>query len=160
MTSAVQSAMSPRRRKMRWFWERPYWATKVWPIKAFRWIHDKRHWWIWVIYLLFTLLFSLSICNSVFQRRKIVELQDTQMKYRFIKASYQQTTTGTASWSYWVAALHPLSWWFQECVRTRWMCLAVEGGEAWGRASQVWVKRQTEYTPVGKCYHPCFHQGT
>ncbi len=67
--------------------ERPYWATKVWPIKAFRWIHDKRHWWIWVIYLLFTLLFSLSICNSVFQRRKIVELQDTQMKYRFIKAS-------------------------------------------------------------------------
>ena len=77
--------------------ERPYWATKVWPIKAFRWIHDKRHWWIWVIYLLFTLLFSLSICNSVFQRRKIAELQDTQMKYRFIKASYQQTTTGTAS---------------------------------------------------------------
>ena len=67
--------------------ERPYWATKVWPIKAFRWIHDKRHWWIWVIYLLFTLLFSLSICNLVFQRRKIVELQDTQMKYRFIKAS-------------------------------------------------------------------------
>lgn len=67
--------------------ERPYWATKVWPIKAFRWIHDKRHWWIWVIYLLFTLLFSLSICNSVFQRRKIVELQDTQMKYRFIKAA-------------------------------------------------------------------------
>ena len=66
--------------------ERPYWATKVWPIKAFRWIHDKRHWWIWVIYLLFTLLFSLSICNLVFQRRKIVELQDTQMKYRFIKA--------------------------------------------------------------------------
>ena len=57
------------------------------PIKAFRWIHDKRHWWIWVIYLLFTLLFSLSICNSVFQRRKIVELQDTQMKYRFIKAA-------------------------------------------------------------------------
>ena len=67
--------------------ERPYWATKVWPIKAFRWIHDKCHWWIWVIYLQFTLLFSLSICNSVFQRRKIVELQDTQMKYRFIKAN-------------------------------------------------------------------------
>ena len=35
----------------------------------------------------FTLLFSLSICNSVFQRRKIAELRDTQMKYRFIKAS-------------------------------------------------------------------------
>ena len=43
--------------------EQPYWATKEWPIKA-----------------------SLSICNSVFQRRKIIELQDTQMKYRFIKA--------------------------------------------------------------------------
>ena len=66
--------------------ERPYWATKVWPIKAFRWIHDKRHYWIWIIYLLFTLILSLSICNSVFQRRKIIELQDTQMKYRFIKA--------------------------------------------------------------------------
>ena len=26
------------------------------------------------------------MCNSVFQRRKIIELQDTQMKYRFIKA--------------------------------------------------------------------------
>ena len=35
----------------------------------------------------FTSLFSLSICNSVFQRRKIAELRDTQMKYRFIKAS-------------------------------------------------------------------------
>ena len=67
--------------------ERPYWATKVWPIKAFRWIHDKRHYWIWIVYLLFTLLFSLSICNSVFQRREIAELRDTQMKYRFIKAS-------------------------------------------------------------------------
>ena len=67
--------------------ERPYWATKVWPIKAFRWIHDKRHQWIWIAYLLFTLLFSLSICNSVFQRREIAELRDTQMKYRFIKAS-------------------------------------------------------------------------
>ena len=67
--------------------ERPYWATKVWPIKAFRWIHDKRHYWIWIIYLLFTLILSLSICNSVFQRRKIAELRDTQMKYRFIKAS-------------------------------------------------------------------------
>lgn len=66
--------------------ERPYWATKVWPIKAFRWLHDKRHYWIWVVYLLFTLLFSLSICNSVFQRRKIAELRDTQMKYRFINA--------------------------------------------------------------------------
>lgn len=66
--------------------ERPYWATKEWPIKAFRWLHDKRHYWIWVVYLLFTLLFSLSICNSVFQRRKIAELRDTQMKYRFINA--------------------------------------------------------------------------
>ena len=66
--------------------ERPYWATKVWPIKAFRWIHDKRHYWIWIVYLLFTLILSLSICNSVFQRRKIAELRDTQMKYRFIKA--------------------------------------------------------------------------
>ena len=35
----------------------------------------------------FTLLFSLSICNSVFQRRRIAELRNTQMKYRFIKAS-------------------------------------------------------------------------
>ena len=67
--------------------ERPYWATKVWPIKAFRWIHDKRHYWIWIVYLLFTLILSLSICTSVFQRRKIAELRDTQMKYRFIKAS-------------------------------------------------------------------------
>ena len=66
--------------------ERPYWATKVWPIKAFRWIHDKRHYWIWIVYLLFTLILSLSICNSVFQRRRIAELRDTQMKYRFIKA--------------------------------------------------------------------------
>ena len=66
--------------------ERPYWATKVWPIKAFRWIHDKRHQWIWIVYILFTLILSLSICNSVFQRREIIELQDTQMKYRFIKA--------------------------------------------------------------------------
>lgn len=66
--------------------ERPYWATKEWPIKAFRWLHDKRHYWIWVVYLVFTLLFSLSICNSVFQRRKIAELRDTQMKYRFINA--------------------------------------------------------------------------
>ena len=50
------------------------------------WIHDKRHQWIWIIYILFTLILSLSICNSVFQRREIIELQDTQMKYRFIKA--------------------------------------------------------------------------
>ena len=61
-------------------------GAPAWPIKAFRWIHDKRHQWIWIIYILFTLILSLSICNSVFQRRKIIELQDTQMKYRFIKA--------------------------------------------------------------------------
>lgn len=37
--------------------ERPYWATKVWPVKAFRWIHDKRHQWIWIIYVLLTVIF-------------------------------------------------------------------------------------------------------
>ena len=67
--------------------ERPYWATKVWPIKAFRWIHDKRHYWIWVVYVLFTLIFSLFICLTTIQKRQIIELQQTQMKYRFIKAS-------------------------------------------------------------------------
>ena len=66
--------------------ERPYWATKVWPIKAFRWIHDKRHYWIWIVYVLFTLIFSLFICLTTIQKRQIRELQQTQMKYRFIKA--------------------------------------------------------------------------
>lgn len=45
--------------------ERPYWATKVWPIKAFRWIHDKRHYWIWIVYLLFTLILSGHLYNHV-----------------------------------------------------------------------------------------------
>jgi len=66
--------------------ERPYWATREWPLKAFRWIHDKRHQWIWLVYLMLTLFLSASICSTVFQRRKIMELQETQMKYRFIKA--------------------------------------------------------------------------
>lgn len=66
--------------------EQPYWATKEWPIKAFRWIHDKRHLWIWVIYVLFTLIFSLFIYLTTMQHRQIIELQQTQMKYRFIKA--------------------------------------------------------------------------
>ena len=66
--------------------ERPYWATKVWPIKAFRWIHDKRHQWIWIIYVLLTAIFSLFICLATNQKRQIMELQQTQMKYRFIKA--------------------------------------------------------------------------
>ena len=66
--------------------ERPYWATKVWPIKAFRWIHDKRHQWIWIFYVLVTVIFSLFICLATNQKRQIMELQQTQMKYRFIKA--------------------------------------------------------------------------
>ena len=76
--------------------EQPYWATKEWPIKAFRWIHDKRHQWIWIIYILFTLILSLSICNSVFQRRKIIELQDTQMigaapkEVQFLEDAYER----------------------------------------------------------------------
>lgn len=66
--------------------ERPYWATKVWPVKAFRWIHDKRHQWIWIIYVLLTVIFSLFICLATNQKRQIMELRQTQMKYRFIKA--------------------------------------------------------------------------
>jgi hypothetical protein len=66
--------------------EQPYWATKVWPIKAFRWIHDKRHQWIWIFYVLLTIIFSLFICLTTNQKRQIMELQQTQMKYRFIKA--------------------------------------------------------------------------
>ena len=49
--------------------ERPYWATKVWPVKAFRWIHDKRHQWIWIIYVLLTVIFSLFICLATNQKR-------------------------------------------------------------------------------------------
>lgn len=42
--------------------EKPYWATKEWSIKAFRWIHDKRHYWIWIIYYLFPIyLDSLAV---------------------------------------------------------------------------------------------------
>lgn len=66
--------------------ERPYWATKVWPVKAFRWIHDKRHQWIWIIYVLLTVIFSWFICLTTNQKRQIMELRQTQMKYRFIKA--------------------------------------------------------------------------
>ena len=66
--------------------EQPYWATKVWPIKAFRWLHNKRHVWIWGVYVLFTVIFSLFICLTTIQRRQIIELHQTQMKYRFIKA--------------------------------------------------------------------------
>ena len=44
--------------------EQPYWATKEWPIKAFRWIHDKRHQWIWIVYILFTLILSLILFFS------------------------------------------------------------------------------------------------
>ena len=63
-----------------------YWATQQWARHLFRWLFLKRHLWIWLVYALFTLIISLSVCNSVLQQRKIVELQKTQMKYRFIKA--------------------------------------------------------------------------
>ena len=66
--------------------ERRYWATQQWARHLFRWLFLKRHLWIWVVYALFTLTILLSVCNSVLQQRKIVELQNTQMKYRFIKA--------------------------------------------------------------------------
>lgn len=66
--------------------ERRYWATQQWARHLFRWLFLKRHLWIWIVYALFTLTIFLSVCNSVLQQRKIVELQNTQMKYRFIKA--------------------------------------------------------------------------
>ena len=66
--------------------ERRYWATQQWARHLFRWLFLKRHLWIWVVYALFALVISLSVCKSVLQQRKIVELQETQMKYRFIKA--------------------------------------------------------------------------
>lgn len=66
--------------------ERRYWATQQWARHLFRWLFLKRHLWIWVVYALFTLIISLSVLNSVYQQRKIVEFEKTQMKYRFIKA--------------------------------------------------------------------------
>jgi hypothetical protein len=64
-----------------------YWASNQWAKYLFRWLFLKRHLWIWVVYALFTLTIFLSVCNSVLQQRKIVELQETQMKYRFVKAT-------------------------------------------------------------------------
>ena len=66
--------------------ERPYWATRQWPIKAFRWIHQRRYWFGWVVYGVFTLAISIMMHIDLSQKSEISDLQDTQMKYRFIKA--------------------------------------------------------------------------
>ena len=66
--------------------ERPYWATRRWPIKAFRWIHQRRYWFGWVVYGVFTVAISIMMHIDLSQKSEISDLQDTQMKYRFIKA--------------------------------------------------------------------------
>jgi len=66
--------------------ERPYWATKWWPIKAFRWIHQRRYWFGWVVYGVFTVTISIMMHIDLSQKAEISDLHDTQMKYRFIKA--------------------------------------------------------------------------
>lgn len=66
--------------------ERPYWAIKQWPIKAFKWIHQRRYWFGWVVYGVFTVVISIMMYIDLSQRAEISELQETQMKYRFINA--------------------------------------------------------------------------
>ena len=65
---------------------RPYWAVKEWPVKAFKWVNQKRYWFGWVIYGVFTAAISVMVHIDLSQKSEISDLQDTQMKYRFIKA--------------------------------------------------------------------------
>ncbi len=67
--------------------ERPYWATKVWPIKLFKWIYQRRHWWGLTVHVLYTVAISVFIFVTLSQCSEISDLQDTKMKYRFIKAA-------------------------------------------------------------------------
>ena len=66
--------------------ERPYWATKVWPVKAFKWVHQRRYWFGWVVYGVFTMAMSIMVHINLCQRSEISDLRETQMKYRFINA--------------------------------------------------------------------------
>lgn len=66
--------------------ERRYWATQQWAKHFFRWLHLKRHLWIWVIYIMFVISISLSVYFLAEQRKEIQKLQSVEMKYRFIRA--------------------------------------------------------------------------
>lgn len=70
--------------------ERRYWATQQWAKHFFRWLHLKRHLWIWVIYIMFVISISLSVYFLAEQRKEIQKLQSVEMKYRYLHA------TGTA----------------------------------------------------------------
>ena len=66
--------------------ERPYWATKVWPIKLCKWIYQRRHWWGLTVHVLYTVAIPVFIFVTFSQRSEISGLRETQMKYRFINA--------------------------------------------------------------------------
>ena len=67
--------------------DRPFWATREWPIKALRWMHRQRYWWAWGIYLVVIAFSALMICHNHNLRLKNATLQVQQMKYRFVKAT-------------------------------------------------------------------------
>lgn len=67
--------------------ERPFWATREWPIKALRWLHGQRYWWAWSIYIVVIAFSVLMICHNQNLRQENATLQVQQMKYRFVKAT-------------------------------------------------------------------------
>lgn len=66
--------------------DRPYSAVKEWPVKAFKWVNQKRYWFGWVVYGVFTTAISVMVHIDLSQKSEISDLLNTQMKYRFIKA--------------------------------------------------------------------------
>ena len=66
--------------------ERRYWATQQWAKHLFRWLFLKRHLWIWVVYIMFSVSMSLSVYFIAEQRREIQKLQLVEMKYRYLRA--------------------------------------------------------------------------
>ena len=73
--------------------ERRYWATQQWAKHFFRWLHLKRHLWIWVVYIMFVVSISLSTYFIAEQRREIQKLQCVEMKYRYLRAMNAAPTT-------------------------------------------------------------------
>lgn len=66
--------------------ERRYWATRQWAKHFFRWLFVKRHFWIWVVFMMFLFSMNISVFNNLKQGEKIKILQANDMKYRYVRA--------------------------------------------------------------------------
>lgn len=63
-----------------------YWATQQWAKHFFRWLFVKRHFWIWLIYGLYSAFFILTLYAYSQQRVEIENYKETEIKYRYLKA--------------------------------------------------------------------------